>query len=281
MKYLMINSINKSINITSKFYLFVLPFIFLLISGNVKAQYDIPEKPKSDLSLIFDYSGSNLISNQEKQALNQKLIDYELKTSTQIVIIIVNSLNGEDPNYLAAQWAHKWGVGQKGKDNGMIILMSATDRKISIQNGYGLEEYITDARSRQIIQNIIIPNFKRNNYYKGLNNALDAIFSILDGTFTEDGTNTNESNNPAPIIIFIIIFFILMWIISKNNGGNGGGNRGRRNSTLGDIIFTDFGRSSWPSGRGGGFGSSGGFGSGGFGGFGGGGFGGGGASGSW
>ncbi|MGI9527039.1 MAG: TPM domain-containing protein [Weeksellaceae bacterium] len=273
--------INKKIHIVLKSSL-LFTFILLLLSGNVKAQYDIPEKPKSDLSLIFDYSDGSVLNASEKQALNRKLIDYEGTTSTQIAIIIVQNLKGEDPNFLGAQWAQAWGIGQDDKDNGLVILMSNEDRKIAIQNGYGLEEYMTDARSRQIIDNFIIPHFKQGEYYKGLDSGIDAIFRVLDGTFVEEGNGyeSNEQGEVWPFLIMVGVMFLIFWLISRNNrGGGSGGNRGRR-SPLGDVIFTDFGRSTW-SGRSGGFGGGGSFGGGGFGGFGGGGFGGGGASGSW
>ena len=74
-------------------------------------------------------------------------------------MIIIDTLYSEDANYLAAKWLADWKVGQKDADNGMVILMSTGDRRIAIQNGYGLEEYMTDAKSRQVIDNFIIPYF--------------------------------------------------------------------------------------------------------------------------
>lgn len=252
--------------------------IFILLSISVWGQYNIPEKPVSDQSLIFDYSGGNLLSLEEKQQLNQKLIDYEKKTSTQIILVLVKNLNGEDENQLAVNWAHKWGVGQKGKDNGLIILLSEQDRKVSIQNGYGLEEFMTDAMSRRVIFNYMIPEFKQGNYYAGLNKGTDAIINILEGQFVEDGKKGNTQNGERfnTLLIFLFLAFFLYLMFRNRRGG--GGNGGRRSNR--DVIFTDFGRSVWVP-RSGGFGSGGNFGSGGFGGFGGGGFGGGGASGSW
>ncbi|MXV37208.1 TPM domain-containing protein [Flavobacteriaceae bacterium Ap0902] len=260
--------------------LVVFTLVLLFLCNHARAQYNIPPRPKSDQSLVFDYTDHAILTPSETQALNQKLITYENKTSTQIGVIIVQSLQGEDPNFLAAQWAHKWGFGQEDKDNGLVILMSAEDRKIAIQNGFGLEEFMTDARSRQIIDNVIIPFFKQKNYYKGLDEGVDAIFSVLDGTFVEDSRDNSNIIDILGFLFLVGVMFLVFYLISRNNPGGGkGGNRGRR-STFGDVIFTDFGRSSWP-GRSGGFGGGGSFGGGGFGGFGGGGFGGGGASGSW
>lgn len=256
--------------------------LFLLNTLLCYGQYEIPDKPKSDRSLVFYYSQSNILSQQNQEILNQKLIEYEARTSTQIALIIVDSLYGEDPNYLGARWLEKWQVGQANKDNGMVILMSTGDRKISIQNGYGLEEYMTDAKSRQVIDYFILPYFQQEQYFQGFDHGLNAIFRVLDGKFIEtgDGNSRPESKNDLWLFLILLLgMFTLIWILSRNNhgGGNRGGNRGKR-SIFDDVIFTDFGRSTWRGGGfGGGFGSSGG----GFGGFGGGMGGGGGASGSW
>ncbi|SZD71882.1 Domain of uncharacterised function (DUF477) [Candidatus Ornithobacterium hominis] len=254
-------------------------FVFIFSSISLWGQYDIPEKPTSDQSLIFDYSESVLLNSEEKQRLNQKLIDYERETSTQIIIVLIKSLQGEDENQLAANWAHKWGIGQKGKDNGLIILVSQQERRISIQNGYGLEEFMTDAMSRRIIYNYIIPEFKQGNYYAGLDKGTEAIINILEGKFVEEGNGSPQNEDGFNSIIIILFIILFLYFIFRNHRG-GGGNGKKRSSR--DVIFTDFGRSVWIP-RTGGFGSSrgGSFGGGGFGGFGGGGFGGGGASGGW
>ena len=264
-------------------FLMVLPFL-------VSAQYDIPEKPASDMSLVFNYSRHPVLSPSEQQALNRKLIDYEDKTSTQIALVIIDSLYDEDPNYLAAQWGHKWGIGQGEADNGLVILMSSGDRKIAIQNGYGLEEYMTDARSKQVIDHFIIPYFRQTQYYEGFDHGIDAIFRVLEGKFVEDGSGYEQGGEMDGLLFSLLLavgMFLLFWLLSRKNRGGDDNDRfgGGRRSPFGDIIFTDFGRSTWTGrssgGFGGGFGSGGGFGGGGFGGFGGGGFGGGGASGSW
>lgn len=268
----------------------VLFLILVILSVPAMAQYTIPDKPASDMSLVFNYSDRPVISPTEQQALNRKLIDYEAKTSTQIALVIIDSLYDEDPNYLAAQWGHKWQVGQGDADNGLVILMSTGDRKIAIQNGYGLEEYMTDARSKQIIDNFIIPYFRQTQYYEGFDHGIDAIFRVLEGKFVEDGSGYEQGGEMEGLWLFLLLLlgmFLLFWLLSRNRRGGGDDHDsfgGGRRSPFGDIIFTDFGRSTWTGrggGFGGGFGSGGGFGGGGFGGFGGGGFGGGGASGSW
>ncbi len=260
-------------------------FIVLLTLGCIQlsfSQFKIPEKPSktSEQTSLYDYY--NLLTENQKQSLEQKLIKYSDTTSTQIVIAIIPSTQGENINYLGAQWGQKWGIGQEKEDNGILILLARDDRRIAINTGYGVEHLLTDAMSRRIIENDIIPYFKQDDYYGGLNNGTDAIFKVLMGEYK--GTRQEHSGEFPFGFFFVlfIIFIIIMISISKNNRG-GGGNRHRTNGTsiLDAIILSNMGRGSF---GGGGFGGSsgGGFGGGGFGGgFGGGGFGGGGASGGW
>lgn len=261
-------------------------FILALLSFSFGfAQFEIPKKPDFQTS-VYDYV--NLLSASEKNTLENKLVKYSDSTSTQIVVAIIASTKGEYINYLATEWAHKWGIGQAKEDNGIFILLARDDRKIMIATGYGVEHLLTDAMSRRIIERDIIPYFKRKDYYGGLNRGADAIFEVLKGEY--QGTRKSSGGGfPVGVIFFLIIIFIIILIsISKHkrNGGNGDHFGGGGNSTrdiLEAIILSNSGRGSYRRSSGGFGGSSGGgFGSGGFGGgFGGGGFGGGGASGGW
>ncbi len=257
----------------------ILIFLFFC-SALCWGQFTIPEKPKEQTS-VYDYI--NLLQTGQKRTLEQKLIRYSDSTSTQIVVAIISSTKGENINYLGAQWGQKWGIGQAGKDNGVLILLAKDDRRIAINTGYGIEGSLTDLMSKRIIESIIIPEFKQGNYYGGLNKGSDAIFEVLTGEFKEDRNFSDGQGFPLRALLPFIIFFIILIILSRKNRNNrGGNNRGGRGSGLDIwdmIILSNMGRSSRSSG--GGFGG-GGFGSGGFGGgFGGGGFGGGGASGGW
>ncbi|MDO6802614.1 TPM domain-containing protein [Wenyingzhuangia sp. 1_MG-2023] len=230
---------------------------------------------------VYDYA--NILSRQEVNELSQKLIHYKDTTSTQIVIATIESLNGNDISMLATEKAHEWGVGQKGKDNGVFILISKNDRKIKIATGYGVEHLLTDYLSKQIIDDIITPNFKQLQYYQGLNQATERIIQILAGEYKEDPKKSTEGKGNIFIII-LIVALVIFFMNRKNNSGNGKGGNKRRGLDSSDI-FTAILLSSLGSNRGYGGGSSGGFGSGGGfsggGSFGGGGFGGGGASGGW
>ncbi len=256
--------------------------LFLFICGCVFGQFQIPEKPKEETS-VYDYI--DLLQDGQKNALKQKLISYSDSTSTQIVVAIISSTEGEDINYLGAQWGQKWGLGQADKDNGVLVLLARNDRRIAINTGYGTEGNLTDAMSKRIIENIIVPQFKQDNYYGGLNDGADAIFQVLTGEFKEERTfNDGGGSFPFRSILPIIIFFIILIIFSRKNRRGGGKNGGKRSGgfDIWDmIILSNMGRSSGSGGFGGGGGSFGGGGGGFSGGFGGGGFGGGGASGGW
>lgn len=254
--------------------IFLGSLLLFLLSGIAKAQFNIPEKPKFQTS-VYDYA--KILKQNEAKNLERKLISYSDTTTTQIVFVSIANLQGEYIGTLAAEWAHKWGIGQADKDNGILILMAKEDRKIFIATGYGVEHLLTDARTKEIIENEIIPEFKKGKFSKGLNRGADAIFYTLRGEYKGKriSKKQNDSLSPVAILLIIFIIFIIIVVISKKGGGGKGGHRSRRDTIFDTMILT--------SGGSFGGGSSGGsFGGGGFGGgFGGGGFGGGGAGGSW
>jgi uncharacterized protein len=261
-------------------YIFLFSLLFICCSGHIIAQDYLPEKPEKQTSV---YDNAGMMSKKESSLLEQKLIHYSDTTSTQIVIITINSLQGNDVAIYATELAHKWGIGQGGKDNGILLLVSKEDRKITIRTGYGIEHKITDALSRRIIENDITPEFKQGNFYTGLDNGTTTIIQIMNGEYEGERENTNKKSG-IPVFLIIFLFIVIMMILSRRNRRGGGKNGGKKSggfSILDAIILSNMGRGTY---RGGGFGSSSGgsFGGGGFGGgFGGGGFGGGGASGGW
>ncbi|MBF4473440.1 TPM domain-containing protein [Flavobacterium sp. HJJ] len=264
---------------TTGWKLFLYVFLFLN-SGFLFAQFTIPEKPSFQTS-VYDYA--NILSPDEKSQLEEKLIKYSDSTTTQIVVITIESLKGEDIGILTPKWGQTWGIGGTEKDdNGVLILLAKAERKIWISPGYGLEDRLTAGIGGEITRNIIIPEFKAGSYYRGLDKGTDAIIDVFKGKYKGERKQTKGNDFPVfPIIIIVIIVLILL---SKNKGGGSGnsGNRGGGGPSLMDVILL----SSLGRGGGGGFGGSsgGGFGGGGGGfggGFGGGGFSGGGSGGSW
>ena len=268
-----------------KLFLFALAF---LNSGFLFAQFTIPEKPSFQTS-VYDYA--NVLSPEEKAQLEEKLINYSDSTTTQIVVITIESLKNEDVSQLATKWGQTWGIGGTAKDdNGVIILLAKAERKIAINPGYGLEDRLTAGTGGEIIRNIIVPEFKAGSYYQGLDKGTNAIIDVFKGKYKGERKQTKGKDFPIlPIIVIVIIVLILL---SKNkNAGGGGGNSGNRGgggpSLLDVIILSSLGRgggSGFGGGSSGGGSSGGGFGGGGGGfggGFGGGGFSGGGSSGNW
>lgn len=263
----------------AKTILFLYLFFFLN-SSLLFAQYTIPELPKLQTS-VYDYA--QLFTATEKTQLEEKLIQYSDSTTTQIVVITVANLKGEDVSQLATKWGQTWGIGGTAKDdNGVIILISKEDRKIAINPGYGLEDRLTAGIGGEIIRNIILPEFKGGSYYNGIDKGTDAIIDVVKGKYKGERKKGNKGSK-FPFVPLVIIVIVIIALASRNKGGGGNsGNRGGGGPSLLDvIILSSLGR----GGGGGGFGggsSGGGFGGGGFGGgFGGGGFSGGGSSGGW
>jgi uncharacterized protein len=254
-------------------------FLCFLVTQIGFAQFTIPEKPVFQTS-VYDYA--QVLSANEKAQLEEKLVRYSDSTTTQIVIITIESLKGEDIGILTPKWGHKWGIGGSEKnDNGVIILLAKAERKIWISAGYGLEDRLTAGIGGEITRNIIIPEFKAGSYFKGLDKGTTAIIDVFKGKYK--GTRKQNKGEDFPLLPFIVIIVIVLILFSRNKkgGNNSGGSSsfGGGPSLLDILVLSSLG-----SGNRGGFGSSsgGGFGSGGFGGgFGGGGFSGGGSGGSW
>lgn len=244
-----------------KVNLLLLSILFAVL-GIAKEIPTAPNPPR----LVNDYT--NTLSAEEKNALERKLVAYFDSTSTQIAIVIENSLEGDDLFDYCQRLATSWGIGEKGKNNGLLVYVALGDRKIRIHTGYGMEATITDALSKRIIEQQIKPNFKAGAYYTGLDEATDILIKAASGEYVNDRKDKPLSGFPSILkILFVIIILIILF--SKFGGG-----RGRRGSGFGGPVF-------WGGTFGSGGFSSGGGGGGGFGGFGGGGFGGGGSSGSW
>jgi uncharacterized protein len=263
-----------------------LVILLFLVSQNIFSQgYEIPEKPKFQTS-VYDFTTPKLLTDSQRTSLETKLVRYSDSTSTQIVVVIIASTKGENINYLAANWGEKWGIGQAKEDNGILFLLAKDDRKIAIQVGKGVEYLVTDFLSKRIIERVIIPEFKKGDYYSGLDLGSDYIFKTLNGEFKGSRNEESKGSNFSTIIfiLIIIVFFVLISKGNKNNKGGGRNNRtGSLSSTIFDVILlSSLGRTGGGFGGSSGGGSGGSFGGGGFGGgFGGGSFGGGGASGGW
>jgi uncharacterized protein len=226
---------------------------------------------------------ANVIPVQNRGALETKLKELEDKSSIQLVVATVKSLQGGDVETYANGLFRFWKLGQTQKNNGVLLLVAPAEHKVRIEVGYGLEGTLTDALSSVIIASAIIPRFKAGDFSGGIERGVDGIINVLSGDSAgwqakvdvrrEDASS--DFNKLFPILFFLLVIFICWYLIHHAGGGPTGRGTGRRR---GVPIFIPYGGPGWGSGWGGG-GLGGGFG-GGFAG-GGGSSGGGGASGSW
>lgn len=265
----------------------ILSIFLLLISFTVSAQENVVPSRPNPPRLVNDFA--DILTPEQEQALERKLVAYDDSTSNQLAVVIVDDLKGYSAGDYAVAVGRKWGVGGKDFNNGVIILIStgggAGNRDVFIAPGYGLEGAIPDLVAKSIIDNELVPNFRGGNYYRGLEEATDAIFQAAEGRYkAPQGYGSRKGGKGigiGAIVLLIIIVSIFASIGGRGGGGGMGSRRGFSDIGTGWLIGTLLGGAGrgW-SGGGSGGGWSGGAG-GGFGGFGGGGFGGGGAGGKW
>ncbi|MDQ1153810.1 YgcG family protein [Brevundimonas sp. SORGH_AS_0993] len=235
---------------------------------------------------------ANLLDPATEQALTEKLAALEAKSSDQLVVVTVDSLQDQPIEDYGYQLGRAWGIGQKEGDNGALLIVAPHEKKVRIEVGYGLEPILTDAFSSLVIQNDILPSFRDGDYQAGVVKGVDALIAQLEldpaeaqarAAAAESEHQASGAKIPVGVIVFIAVIFLFLFVRAVGAAGRG---RRHRSSGLGPILVwaatemmrnhDDDDRGGW---GGGGFGG-GGFGGGGFSG-GGGGFGGGGASGGW
>jgi uncharacterized protein len=256
--------------------LFLIP-VFFGIAQNIPSR---PSPPR----LVNDYT--NTLTEDQKAALEQKLVAYDDSTSNQIAIVIVPTTNDYAPVDYATKLGRAWGIGNKRTNNGVVILVAKNDRAIFIAPGYGLEGALPDITCKAIVDNDIRPNFRENDFYRGLDLGTTSILRAARGEYKAPaGYRSNKGKGGGGSLIgIIIIIFIILMLVGRGGGRGGGGMFSRRGygdfatgAILGNMLGGGRrGGDDWGGGFGGG--SSGG---GGFGGFGGGSFGGGGSGGNW
>lgn len=227
------------------------------------------ERPSPSEGLVVWRNVTSVLDQGEEARLESVLQAIDDSTSTQIVVLFVDRVN-DDLNFVAAQTGEAWGIGQAETDNGMIVLIALEDRKMAIQVGRGLEATITDLESHQLIENVLKPAFREQQYGAGIEAVATEVAQRLSGQFTAVERSKKRSFPLGAVIVAVLAFAVLARR-GGSNGGFGGRGDGMWYGPMGGFPAS------------GGFGSrgGGGFGGGGFGGFGGGSFGGGGASGSW
>lgn len=243
----------------------------LALAAPAHAQrYDFPPRPSTP---VLDQGA--MLSPTQEQRLADKLTAFEDTTSTAIVVVTVQSLDGAPISDYAVTLGREWGVGQGDKDNGVVLLVSRGDREMFIATGYGVEGALPDAIANRIVERIITPAFRQDQFYAGLDRGTNAIIQATAGEYDASAESRGASSDDGMPTALLFTLLILIYFVGTSFF-RGGGKKGRRSRRKhGDMPLIIWGGG---GGRGGGGFSGGG---GGFGGFGGGSFGGGGAGGSW
>jgi uncharacterized protein len=240
--------------------------IFSAVLPAEEAQYPSPS------GYINDFAG--LLSEKTEDVLDNKIKDLKAQTTAEVAVVTVETIAPESIEEYANKLFEKWGVGREGEDNGILILVAVKERKTRIEVGYGLEGAVTDAESSRIIEGVMLPFFKKGNFEKGIDLAVQAVIALvakeygveIGGIQVVPGENDQDrASSTSPLGFFIFFLIVVIFIISLFRARSRGGRHSSGSSVGGGF---------WTGGGGGGF-------SGGSGGFGGGMSGGGGASGGW
>jgi len=236
--------------------------IFPPLLAAEEAQYPSPS------GYVNDYAG--LLSEETEEVLDNKIKDLDAKTTAEVAVVTLETIAPESIEEYANKLFEKWGVGKKGEDNGILILVAVKERKTRIEVGYGLEGAVTDAEAHRIIEGVMLPFFKEGNFEKGIDLAVQAVIALVAKEYgveiegierVSEETAPRGSGSSSPVGLIIFFIFVVIFVVSLFKARSRGGGH----SSGGGV---------WSGGGGGGF-------SGGFGGFGGGMSGGGGASGGW
>jgi uncharacterized protein len=221
----------------------------------------------------YIYDSAGMVDAGDKQAIRNLLTELDRKTSAQVAVATVPTTEPETIEGYAVELFKRWGIGQKGKDNGVLFLIAKNDRKMRIEVGYGLEGALPDAICQRIISSIVTPEFRQSNFSGGVHKGVGAIVSLIAKEYNVAITGeenavyqkvTSQEDSLESSVVFIIFCVIVLIMILSSHSRRG-----------------YYGGGYWYGGSSGGFGGGGGFSGGGFGGFGGGSSGGGGASGGW
>lgn len=257
--------------------LFILITVLSMSAGFGQNVLPKPNPPR----LVNDAAG--VLSPEQVEILERKLVALDDSTSNQIAVVLIKDLGDYAIEDYAVKLFREWGIGNKKTNNGVLIIAAIDNRKVWIEVGYGLEGAIPDVVASSIYRNEIVPRFREQNYYRGIDNAINALTKAAVGEYkVKRERKNNDGKGGGSIFTFLIILAIVIIVVARGSRGGGGGWGGGRRSGFGDIAEAVILSSLLNGGRGNsGGGWGGGSSGGGFGGFGGGSSGGGGAGGSW
>ena len=177
--------------------------IFLLAGLCGEAVAQIPEHSGR---LVNDFG--DFLKPVEEQALERKLRAYNDSTSTQVVVLTVADLGGLDAQEFALRVGRSWGVGQQGRDNGVILLVSKAERQVRIETGYGMEGVLPDALAGRIIREVVTPAFKQSRFYSGIDAGVELIMAAAAGEFEGLPAQSSRKGRQSPVLFYLVIIFI-------------------------------------------------------------------------
>jgi len=223
---------------------------------------------------------ANILDASQRAALTQKLADLEAKSTDQLVVVTLKSLQGTSIEDYGYQLGRHWQIGQKDKNNGVLLIVAPNERKVRIEVGYGLEGSLTDLVANFIIQNSVLPRFRANDYPGGISRGVDDIIQVLTGDAEEwkqraAKQRPDEMPDWVAIMLIVLVILVFFLVFAAMVGASSRAQPGKRGRSSPWIVIPPDSGSSWSSGSGGGSWGGGGFSGGG------GSFGGGGSSGSW
>jgi len=211
-----------------KFLFFISIFVFF-IGARAGLAFDVPNKPQS---FVNDYMGT--LSAEDKNSLENKILNFEKQTGNEIAIVIIPSLDGDTIENIAQNIFTEWGIGKKDKNNGVLLLIAMTEHRTRIHTGYGVEGSLTDLATSYIQSEIMAPAFREENYFSGINGALDKMIESLGGNNIVPEGYSETKKFGMSFEFFVFGFIVLQWIIailSRSKSWWGGG-------VLGGLIGT-------------------------------------------
>jgi len=191
----------------------ILIVLFLLSSFSFTSFANITDSFPKLSGRVVD--NANLLSQSQRDSLTQILKAHEEKTSNQIVVLTLNSLDGYEIADYSYQLGRYWQIGQKDKNNGVLLVIALNDKKLRIEVGYGLEGALTDKISHEIIEYTLKPKFRASQYYSGIQSAVNKIIQAINGEYKNDGKVSKNSDNEE---FFSLIFFAVIFLSILGNG---------------------------------------------------------------
>ena len=193
--------------------------------GQGAAESDAYLKSLQPQGAVSDWAG--VFTPEQRSALESRIAALRQANGAQLAVVTLKSMKGGGIDDFAVKLFAQWGIGEKGKDNGVLLLAAIEDRKMRIEVGYGMEGVLTDAATGRIQDEYIVPRFKEGNFAQGLSDGADALIKVMSGEALPAPAAAAEGSPLAGLIF--LVFFVLIFVlivraaIRGNKGGKGGG----------------------------------------------------------